>query len=46
MKNILYGCIQSWDQLSEPLANTIHSAMCEKFKDFLPNSIGKNKNEN
>ena len=46
MKNVLYGCIQSWDQLSEPLANTIHSAMCEKFKDFLPNSIGKNKNEN
>lgn len=37
--DILYGCIQSLDQLNAVATEKVVAAMNEKFKDFLPNSL-------
>ena len=38
--NVKYGCIQSLDQLSKIAAEKVVNSMNEKFKGFLPNSLG------
>ncbi len=37
--NVKYGCIQSLDQLNDVGSQEVASAMCQKLKGFLPNSL-------